>query len=212
MYPVRDRGVPQVGSDRRQVLVRAVDGGADTDLHQLGAFHVPDRNDVAWRVWNGDERHQLRQVDALDLLVVRAGRVQRPELLGTPLRGQPPVGLVIGGEDGAGGAGLHDHVADGATRAHAQPGYVLAEELEDDAATSADAVPPEQLEDDVLGLDGRLERTGELDADHSRARDGCAVARHGHCHVQPACAGGKHAHGPRHRAVGVRTHGQLARA
>ena len=105
--------VGQHGARQGQVQVAGVDRRAHAHLGDLGARDLLDRDDVAGRVRLGDERAELAQVDLLAVVVL--GVVVGAHLLEVVLALlalQPLARLVVGREDGRGGAQLGDHVRD----------------------------------------------------------------------------------------------------
>ena len=76
-----------------------------------------------------------------------------------------------------------------------QEPHALAEELEDAPHAAAHAPPPQQLQDDVLGLDPRPQAAAQLHSDHARRRGAERLAGQAQRHVQSAGADGQHAEG-----------------
>src|SRR2546430_14685159 len=96
---------------------------------------------------------------------------ERDPLIGTLLLGEPLAGALVGREQSCGGAGLHDHVADGAALGRTQHWNALAEELEDTADATPHAAPTQQLEHDVLGLHPRRHPAAQGHADRPRCSE-----------------------------------------
>src|SRR2546430_15285943 len=101
---------------------------------------------------------------------------ERDPLIGTLLLGEPLAGALVGREQSCGGAGLHDHVADGAALGRTQRWDALAEELEDTADATPHAAPSQQLDDDGPGLDPRRQPAAQIHADHPRCRQAEGLA------------------------------------
>src|SRR5205823_14314758 len=176
----------------------------DAHLSDRRARHAAYGHHVARTGRGGDQWLQRIEIDHLHL-VIRATGVcsERDPLIGTLLLGEPLVRALVGREQSGGGAGLHDHVADGAALGRTQRWDALAEELEDTADATPHAPPTQQLEHDVLGLDPRRQPAAQVHADHPRCREAERLAGQTERDVKPTRSDGQHAQRPGHGGVAI---------
>jgi len=107
-------------------------------------------------------------------------------------------------------AGFHDHIANRCPAGRRDVGHAITEELEDGAATAAYAVAAQQLQHDILRLNGFGQPSGQLDSDYPRTRELEPIAGHRDGDVQPARPDGEHAERTGRRRMRVGTNEQLA--
>jgi hypothetical protein len=201
-----DRGDPG------KVFVRGVDGRPHAHLCDGGALDLTNGDYVPGRVWLRDQWLERGEVDDLDLVVRRAGiRRQLDEIVLAALHRQPLASARVAREDGHRRPRLQGHVADGAPLRHREGLHALPYELEALSVTTSNAVTPEQLEHDVLGLHPVREPATQLDGDDGRAREPQSVSGQRYRDVEAARAHRQHPRRPRRRRVRVRSDQQLPR-
>ena len=161
----------------REVAVAGVGRGADVGLVDVLARHLPHRHHLAGAGRLGDQRLEPGEVDLLVQVVARAvvGEDLHPVRLAA-LLAQERAGRRVRGEDGGGRAQLGAHVGDDVAVHRAQALQARAVVLDDPAEAALHAVPPQHLQDHVLGAGPR--RAGCRSAARPRsAACGCAAAR-----------------------------------
>ena len=162
-----------------------------------GVGDLLDGNDVAGARRLRDQRPEpLRLMWILVEVACVAGR-HGLEIIRALLLFEPEPRRVVE-EDPSRRAQLGDHVGDRAPLGVAQRGHAGTGELEEGTPSAAHALLPQQLEDDVLGLNPRaLQLALEENADELRARQLERVACHAHGDIEPAGAHRDHRAGPR---------------
>ena len=133
------------------------------------------------------------------------------EVVAAALGGEEAPDLVVGREHGGGGPELGAHVGDhvavhGRERLH--PGAVV---LDDPVDAALHPVPPEHLEDDVLGADPVGQGTGQANAPDLGHGHVERLAGHGQRHVETPGADGEHAERTAGAGVAVGAEQRLAR-
>ena len=171
------------------ILVGTVGAAADAHLVNLRARPVGDLFHVA-RGWvDGDQRLQLREVDANFVrvtgpLVGRHGFVVATAATALQIL----AGSVVTGKDRGRGPHLRAHVGDGCAFGERKAGRTRSGVLEYLALATLDADDGEHLQDHVHGGDAPAEFTLELDLDDLRHGDLVLAAGHGQRNVVTAGA------------------------
>ena len=141
----------------REVAVAGVGRGADVGLVDVLARDLAHRHHVAGARGLRDQRLDPREVDLLVQVVARRRRRRGspPSPPSRPSLAQETAGRLVGGEDGGGRAHLGAHVGDDVAVHRAQALEAGAVVLDDPAEAALHAVPPQHLQDHVLGAGPR---------------------------------------------------------
>ena len=125
---------------------------ADDDLEDVLTGDLAHRSDVARRRRRGDERFELREIDAVGEIVFRAFiGFEAGEVLAAVDGLEVIADSIVSRKDRGGGAELGTHIRNHVTihgREIPQPVPVVFDDLSDSAL---DAMATQHLEDDVLG-------------------------------------------------------------
>ena len=206
-----DMAAPEYQGGLYNVGVAGIGAGADENLLNGFLFHILQRSHIVRLMGAGDEGLQGAQVD-LHFAVIGASRIrQELDVCVLPALGlQESADLLVGGEDGGGGAHFRAHIGDGHPLPHFQRGGAGAHVLECLAQTALDTQAAEHLQDHFLAVDTGPELTREVDPDHLGNLDGHGQARHGGGHVHAAHTDAQHTDGTAVGGVAVAAHAQLA--
>ena len=159
----------------------------------------------------GHQRLELVEVDGVGFIVDRICiRPDGYEVLGSSLGFEESQCHVITGEDRGGRTELCSHIGDRGPFRHGQAGDTRTAVFDDLTYSAFDGQDPEDLEDDVLGGDPRLEGAQQFHLDHFRHGQVIGTATHGHGDVQATGANRQHADATTGRGMAVRAEQRFA--
>ena len=178
---------------------------SDHDLEDVITGDLTHRSDIARRRRCGDERFELREVDAVGEIVFGAlVGFEAGEVIAAVDGFEIVPDGIVGGEDRGGGAELGTHVRNHVTvhgREVLQPVPVVFDDLADSAL---DPVAAQHFEDDIFGGDPVGQCSREFDAHDLRGADEEGLTSHGHGDLEAADADGEHSQGTGGAGVRVR--------
>ena len=142
-----------------QVADAPIRATAQVGLVNANAPRVADGVPIAGAVGERHHRFQLAQVDldAFGVVGVGVGFKDAPALFGRPFFAQVGLRHVVGGDNARHAAGFHRHVGQGEALFHGERRYTGTAPLHRHGARAVVANPADDFEDDVFGIDARLQ-------------------------------------------------------